>query len=511
MKDWANIYARVAVEEAREGRRRARDYARERERTVASHTSQSRPTCLASYIPSWLHCNRLSGNTGPIPSASTAAASSASSDSRAGASAVRRPVPGGIRPRPGNVPTGGKRPRRPVAASHAAFARLSLFLAPLAVVLAFFLGLHFSADATITSIQKLTEFAALAAARVSAARKVSMSTASFITSVGHPSQLAAAHETLTSTLLLLRALEEQLTSGTNARADPALDGGRPPPALRFNSPGAEREGPAGLSPRSAATLQALLFGNLCNHLTTLDAGLPFNATACEAFDDGRLLQGASVALKALQDTARILMSRRAQATIANISSATGTRTYTPQSRLNFTTGGAGLNLTGPASLPAVTEPYLVWDEIHSDAYNRMVALRSYLLPALNAVADIYVDACSGVAEAYHTQALRAYVGVTFALLLLGMAGLYLPAIRRMDAGIRQEQALLLLLPVPVLDATPSVTTMIREILVEREKHAGLGGGGAIINVAAPVGTSAANSGAAAAAGHDTEPASYPHH
>ena len=359
-----------------------------------------------------------------------------------------------------------------------ALLKLVLFLTPLVIVMGFFLGLWLSADDTLVTLNELAKLSTLASLRLSTLRAISMATMTLLASVGHPTNLANEQRAFRDAALLLRAVDAQLVAGVAAKASDVIEGGEQPPAIPFATLSCETRGVRGLGAAERVLTTELLFGNLCRALPRLDADRPVDVRACEALFDGRLKRGAATALRDYVDAARALIVRRGAVTVTNTSDVSGFITLDPQEQLgNLTGGSAALEA---ATLGATVSPWSLAGELRSKHFASLTALRRHLAPAYNEVADVYTRAAKDLAERYQ-QVLRIYVSIVFAVLLLGMLYVYVPAIKRLDRDIRHEQSLLLLLPFPVLQATPGAKVMIAEILRDRgltDFSAGAPGGGA---------------------------------
>ena len=523
VQDWATVYARVAVEDARAARHALRRSALPPGVLAAADAAAAKPTCwsrlcaglggrraaarsgdaaalLSRSEPSARRSRRASATAAAAAAASSSAspeltsievhASSSSSSTSAAAPAAKA---AGVAQPPGTATAVVAPPKRQRAfrPARAALFRLSLFLSPLLMVLGFFLGLWLSADTALFKIEELAKMFALASLRVSTARSVALSTQSYVTAVPHESGLTHMRGDFLEAIMLLRAVDSRLLSGVDATASPALEGGAAPPELPFRNMFSESSGVQGLSAAASARVSRLLFGNLCEGITARDMELPFNASECETLHNGRLTRGAASALRDFLDASRALVARRTAATITNTSAGTGFITVSALEELgNLTasaaaaaaaTAGGGGNQSSAAhgaDLPPLTTasglalapsvgPWSIRGELTSPSYESLTMLREHLLPAYNAIADEYVDTAEGIALEYQVF-LRIYVGVVVAVLCVAMVLLYRPAILRIDRDIRHEQALLLLLPTPVLDATPAANAMILEILRERD-------------------------------------------
>lgn len=345
-----------------------------------------------------------------------------------------------------------------------ALLKLVLFLTPLVIVTGFFLGLWLSADDTLVTLNELAKLSTLASLRLSTLRAISMATMTLLASVGHPTNLVNEQRAFRDAALLLRAVDSQLVAGVVAKASDVIEGGETPPAIPFDTLSCETRGVRGLGPVERAHTTQLLFGNLCRSLTRLDSDRTVDVRLCEALFDGRLKRGAATALRDYVDAARALVARRAAVTITNHSDVSGFITLDPKLQLGDLTGGD--TALEAATLGATVAPWSLAGELGSKHFVSLTALRRHLAPAYNEIADVYTRSARELAEGYQ-QVLRIYVSIVFAVLLLGMLYVYVPAIKRLDRDIRHEQSLLLLLPFPVLQATPGAKLMIAEILRDR--------------------------------------------
>ena len=131
--------------------------------------------------------------------------------------------------------------------------------------------------------------------------------------------------------------------------------------------------------------------------------------------------------------------------------------------------------SGSAFSLFILQLYNVYDAINSEEMALLQKTKSYILPVLEKITDVYITSSKHTIVSFQSN-LRTFTAVFLSVFLVAMLAVYLPSVRKLQRDVHSKQSMLVLLPVEVVRRTPAVERLVRVILQEVEASSGSAAG-----------------------------------